>query len=69
MIEEQITRRAVEDGSGNMVKVGDAIRHMDYGRDATVTATYTQVMSGTRFNMVAIDQPGGPWAPERLRKL
>lgn len=66
---ELIPRKAVEDGCGSMVKVGDTVRHRHFERDAIVTATYTAVQKGVRYNEIAIDRPGGPWDPKDVRKL
>lgn len=64
-----ITRKAVEDGFGNMIKVGDTVRHQHFGRDAVVTATYTAVRDGIRYNEIAIIEAGGPWDPQDVRKF
>lgn len=67
---ELIPRKAVEDGFGNMIRTGDTVRHQHYGRDAVVTATYTAVQYGVRYNEIAIDEPGiVPWNPKDVRKL
>lgn len=64
-----ITRKAVEDSKGNMIRVGDMVRHNSYGRDAAVTSTHTAVVNGVRYNEIDIDAPGGPWDPKQVRKL
>jgi hypothetical protein len=68
MSRELTARRAVEDGFGNMIRVGDTVRHQRFGRDAVVTATYTAVQSGVRYDEIAVDQ-GAPWDPKDVRKL
>lgn len=69
MENRDIPRKAVEDGFGKMIRTGDTVRHQRFGRDAVVTATYTAVRNGVRYNEIAIDQPGGPWGPRDVRKL
>lgn len=64
-----IVRKAVEDSKGNMIWVGDTVRHNSYGRDAVVTSTHTAVVNGVRYNEIDIDAPGGPWDPKAVRKL
>lgn len=64
-----ISRKAVEDGFGNMIKTGDTVHHQHFGHDGVVKATYTAVRNGVRYNEIAIDQPGGPWGPRDVRKL
>ena len=64
-----ILRKAVEDSKGNMIRVGDTVRHNSYGRDAVVTSTHTACANGVRYNEIDIDAPGGPWDPKSVRKL
>lgn len=64
-----IARKAVEDSKGNMIRVGDTVRHNSYGRDAVVTSTHTACVNGVRHNEIDIDAPGGPWDPKNVRKL
>jgi hypothetical protein len=66
---QKLHRKAVEDSDQQMIKVGDTVRHNIYGRDALVTATYTAVQNGARWNQIDIDQPGGPWDPKHVRKI
>lgn len=62
-------REAVEDSKGNMIRVGDTVRHTKYGRDAVVTSTRTAIVNGVRYGEIDIDQPGRPWDPKDVRKL
>lgn len=64
-----IIRKAVEDSKGNMIRVGDTVRHNSYGRDAVVTSTHTACANGVRYNEIDIDAAGGPWDPKQVRKL
>lgn len=64
-----IIRKAVEDSKGNMIRVGDTVRHGKFGRDAVVTSTHTAVVNGVRYNEIDIDANGGPWDPKDVRKL
>lgn len=67
--QKNIIRKAVEDSKGNMIRVGDTVRHNSYGRDAVVTSTHTAVVNGARYNEIDIDAHGGPWDPKQVRKL
>lgn len=62
-------RKAVEDSKGNMIRVGDTVRHNSYGRDAVVTSTHTACANGVRYNEIDIDAAGGPWDPKQVCKL
>lgn len=64
-----IPRKAVEDSKGNMIRVGDTVRHNSFGRDAVVTSTHTAEVNGVRYNEIDIDAPAGPWDPKNVRKL
>jgi hypothetical protein len=66
---QKIQRKAVEDINQNMIKVGDTVRHMSFGRDAVVLETYTRVQNGVRYNEILVDAPAGEWNPKDVRKL
>jgi hypothetical protein len=67
--QKNIRRRAVEDSKGNMIFVGDTVRHNLNGSDAVVTSTHTACANGVRWNEVDIDGRTGPWATEDIRKI
>lgn len=66
---QKITRKGVEDTNKNMIKAGDTVRHMLFGRDAVVLETYTRVQNGVRYNEILVDAPAGEWNPKDVRKL
>jgi hypothetical protein len=66
---QKITRRAVEESTQAMVKVGDTVRHLTFGRDAVVLETYTRIENGVRFNEILVEGPAGEWNPKDVRKL
>lgn len=67
--QKNIKRPGVEDANGEVIKVGDTVRHNSYGRDAVVTSTHTACANGARYNEIDIDAPGGPWDPKEVRKV
>lgn len=67
--QKNIMRKGVDDMNGDVIKVGDKVRHTAYGRDAVVTSTHMASIGSVRFPEISIDQPGGPWAPDKVRKL
>lgn len=67
--QKNIMRKGVDDMNGDVIKVGDTVRHNSYGRDAVVTSTHTAVVNGVRYNEIDIDAHGGPWDPKQVRKL
>jgi uncharacterized Zn ribbon protein len=69
MENHNIPRKAVEDSEGSMIKAGDHVRHLSFGRDAIVKAAYTAVRNGIRYNEISIIEPGGHWNPKDVRKL
>lgn len=64
-----ITRKAVEDSKGNLIRVGDTVRHNSYGHDAVVTSTHTAKANGVSYNEIDVDAASGPWDPKSVRKL
>jgi hypothetical protein len=67
--QKNIARKGVEDANGDMIKVGDTVRHNSFGRDAVVTSTHTAVVNGARYNEIDIDAASGPWDPKDVRKV
>lgn len=65
----KIIRRGVEDSKQQIIKVGDKVRHTQYGRDAVVLETYTREENGARWNEILVDAPAGEWDPKSVRKL
>lgn len=67
--QKNIMRKGVDDMNGDVIKVGDTVRHNSYGRDEVVTSTHTAVVNGVRYNEIDIKGHGGPWDPKEVRKI
>jgi hypothetical protein len=62
-------RKGVEDANGDIIKVGDTVRHNSNGTDAVVKSTHIATANGARYPEIDVDAASGPWDPKQVRKV